>query len=456
MSTRVKSLCAVRASAVQQKILQPQRRERRRDSWSNALGFLLAAALLILLPELAPAQTAILAYEGFDYLEGGTLADGATGTGWANAWAESGEGGDEDSELIIGPGSFAVPPGSPSPTGNHIDLNYFTGNRTIVRQLSTTLGAQAGYEYTFSFVLDVDSNGAGAGGVDYAGIELSYTGGGPVVFLGKPTGAGPANDGTLGMDVYGQGFVSTGVAADGQKLLRLRWVANGSDPELLTLTVHDVTTDAQLGSATTTTEATFNQVNLVARRDLAFGDAIPAFDELLATSAPPPTWTLTVNSTNPTSGVLVTVSPADNNSKAGGSTSFIRTYTDNTVVTLTAPTNVPDRVFKKWQRNGTDYSTNATIAVTMSTNRIVTCLYDFPLDEHFSGITPVTNGVRVTWTTVGGRSYVVQATSSLTNAFTNVSPTILVSGTGRSATNFLEPGAARLTARFYRVRIISP
>ena len=50
---------------------------------------------------------------------------------------------------------------------------------------------------------------------------------------------------------------------------------------------------------------------------------------------PPATYVLTVNSVNPSAGVAITVSPADNYSATNGTTSFTRTYTSGAAVTLT-------------------------------------------------------------------------------------------------------------------------
>ena len=84
------------------------------------------------------------------------------------------------------------------------------------------------------------------------------------------------------------------------------------------------------------------------------------FDSSTAT-----TRTLTVNSSNPNSGVSITVSPTDNNSQGGGATSFTRTYNNNTAVTLTAPATAGGNNFAKWQRNGADWSTTLITTVTM-------------------------------------------------------------------------------------------
>ena len=67
--------------------------------------------------------------------------------------------------------------------------------------------------------------------------------------------------------------------------------------------------------------------------------------------------------------------------------------------------------------------------------------------------------VRITWTTVGGKSYRVQtnaptASGGLTNNFADLSPLISVSGMGESTMNYLHNGGAtNVPARYYRVRL---
>ena len=65
----------------------------------------------------------------------------------------------------------------------------------------------------------------------------------------------------------------------------------------------------------------------------------------------------------------------------------------------------------------------------------------------------VTNGhVRVSWSAVGGKSYVVQTNSVLGASFADASPVIAVPGTGE--TNYLDPGAATGgQTRYYRIRL---
>jgi hypothetical protein len=69
------------------------------------------------------------------------------------------------------------------------------------------------------------------------------------------------------------------------------------------------------------------------------------------------------------------------------------------------------------------------------------------------------NSVRLTWSTVGGKSYVVQtnappASGSFTNNFADFNPLITVPGAGESTTNILDVGAVTgAFARYYRVRL---
>jgi len=87
------------------------------------------------------------------------------------------------------------------------------------------------------------------------------------------------------------------------------------------------------------------------------------------TTPPPTTYTLTVNTSNPTSGVVITVTPADVNGSANGSSSFTRTYDAGTAVTITAPTTAGTHTFASW--SGCTSATTETCKVTMSANTTV-------------------------------------------------------------------------------------
>ncbi len=86
-------------------------------------------------------------------------------------------------------------------------------------------------------------------------------------------------------------------------------------------------------------------------------------------------YTLTVASTNPTSGVNITVSPNDRNGLGSGTTQFTRSYLKGTVVTLTAPATSTGGSFVKWQKGTADYATTATTTVTMSAAATMTAVY---------------------------------------------------------------------------------
>ncbi|HEU5351533.1 MAG TPA: glycoside hydrolase family 44 protein [Terracidiphilus sp.] len=90
---------------------------------------------------------------------------------------------------------------------------------------------------------------------------------------------------------------------------------------------------------------------------------------------PPPvtTYTLTVASTNPTSGVAITVAPSDNNGSANGNTSFTRTYNSGTAITLTAASTSGGNKFSSW--TGCTSASTTTCSVTLSTNATVTANY---------------------------------------------------------------------------------
>jgi len=92
-----------------------------------------------------------------------------------------------------------------------------------------------------------------------------------------------------------------------------------------------------------------------------------------STPPPPVTYVLTVNSTNPSTGVAITVSPNDVNGAGNGTTSFTRTYDSGTAVTLTAPSTASGDPFSSW--SGCTSASTETCNVTMSNNTTVTANY---------------------------------------------------------------------------------
>ncbi len=70
-----------------------------------------------------------------------------------------------------------------------------------------------------------------------------------------------------------------------------------------------------------------------------------------------------------------------------------------------------------------------------------------------TALQPSGGDLRVTWTTVGGKSYVVQTNGDVSNGFTDFSPLIAVPGAGESVTNYLDASGATNGHRYYRVRL---
>ena len=110
------------------------------------------------------------------------------------------------------------------------------------------------------------------------------------------------------------------------------------------------------------------------------------------------TRTLTVNSSNPTSGVSITVTPNDNSNLGSGATQFTRIYNSNTSVTLTAPATASVNNFQKWQRDGVDWSTNASTSVSMDTNHTMTAVYGTPTRALTVSSSNPASGVSITVT----------------------------------------------------------
>jgi T5SS/PEP-CTERM-associated repeat protein len=67
----------------------------------------------------------------------------------------------------------------------------------------------------------------------------------------------------------------------------------------------------------------------------------------------------------------------------------------------------------------------------------------------------LTNGsIRVRWSAVGGRHYVVQTNSDMGTGFSDASPVIAIPGAAEMVTNYLDPGAATNSkTHYYRIRL---
>ena len=70
-----------------------------------------------------------------------------------------------------------------------------------------------------------------------------------------------------------------------------------------------------------------------------------------------------------------------------------------------------------------------------------------------TALQPAGGDLRVTWTTVGGKGYVVQTNGDVSQGFTDSSPLIPAPGAGESVTNFADPSSTTNGPRYYRVRL---
>jgi len=127
---------------------------------------------------------------------------------------------------------------------------------------------------------------------------------------------------------------------------------------------------------------------------------------------------LTVNSTNPSSGVAIGVAPTDVSGAGKGTTSFTRNYVAGTTVTLTAPATEPGgNTFSAW--SGCTSSSGATCTVTLTTGTIVTAGYALPASTPtvtvMPNLTSITAAqVLIVTTTVAGANGGAEPTGSIT------------------------------------------
>ena len=125
-------------------------------------------------------------------------------------------------------------------------------------------------------------------------------------------------------------------------------------------------------------------------------------------STSPQTRTLTVESLNPNSGAYIIVVPNDKNGQGNGVTQFSRAYDNNTSVTLTASSIGDGSNFRKWQKDGVDYSSNQIVAFSMDANHTMTAVYVMPTECTAPIISA--NPADATVTEPNGTSFTVVAT----------------------------------------------
>lgn len=97
-------------------------------------------------------------------------------------------------------------------------------------------------------------------------------------------------------------------------------------------------------------------------------------------TAPPPEqtlmYTLIINTTNPTKGIVIVVTPNDINGTGNGISPIERTYETGTTVTITAPTTSGESKFDSW--DGCTLAITETCTVNMSADTVVNAVYEVP------------------------------------------------------------------------------
>lgn len=155
------------------------------------------------------------------------------------------------------------------------------------------------------------------------------------------------------------------------------------------------------------------------------------------TPPPPTTYTLTVNTSNPATGVNITVSPSDNNGQGNGTASFTRIYNSGTAVTLTAPATAGSNTFGSW--SGCTSTSTETCNVTMNASTTVTATFNTPKTTPTVTVTPALTAI----TTAQDLSVTVSVSGGSSNPTPTGSVT-LSSGLFTSAAATLSSGSATI------------
>jgi hypothetical protein len=162
----------------------------------------------------------------------------------------------------------------------------------------------------------------------------------------------------------------------------------------------------------------------------------------------PSTYTLTVSSASPSSGIAITVTPADSSGATNGTTIFTRTYKAGASIALTAPATANGNSFLSWSGCTTTASGNV-CDVTLNANTTVSATYS---SSSITGITVTPNtatiGTQVQFaaTVTGSGTFSTAVTWSLTGpSGSSLSPGTL-SSTGLYTTPYPAPPTVTITA----------
>ncbi len=162
-------------------------------------------------------------------------------------------------------------------------------------------------------------------------------------------------------------------------------------------------------------------------------------------------YTLTVDSTAPTSGILIgPVSPADNNGASSGTTPFTRSYNSGTQVTLSAPLTDNTYSFVSWSGcTSTSGASGINCNVTVGANTTVTANYNQAGITSIT-VTPSTATIgtqqQFTATVHGNGSFSTGVTWSLSCSSCGSLSSGTISATGLYTTPYPAPASVTVTA----------
>ena len=162
-----------------------------------------------------------------------------------------------------------------------------------------------------------------------------------------------------------------------------------------------------------------------------------------ATYTSPVLYSLTVATTNPASGVPVTVSPADANGLGSGASPLTLSYATGSTVTLTAPAIAGGNTFSAW--TGCASTSGQSCTVNLSAAKTVTAAYTTPLSITISPGSPAaTVGGSLQFSATVAGSLNTNVTWSVTTGSSLSAGTI--SATGLYQTPYPAPASVTVTA----------
>jgi uncharacterized delta-60 repeat protein len=243
------------------------------------------------------------------------------------------------------------------------------GDYTFTPQSGTVGGiGYSSFSPTNTIFTSIETCSTNCSGFDYLGINYVAT-----ASPGATTGTASSISTTTATL---NGTVNpNGVATNG-------WFEWGTDS---TLTTKTTTASQAKGSGTTNQAISQALSSLVAGSTYYFrtvgssaGGTVKGAIVPFTTTAPPRT--LTIASSNPASGVSITVTQVDLNNQSSGTTQFTRTYINDQIVSLTAPSTASGNNFQKWLKDGADFANNTlrSLNVTMDADHTMTAVYLTP------------------------------------------------------------------------------